>query len=272
MNWFKSCLLKNMSTAILSASPAAAAAARHRNTADSKPTIDQEEEISKTAASVAVAFNTAGNNSNNGGECLVCGDGGELICCDTFDRVYHGKCLPGDDHGTLPGRWRCPICDSESCESKKMPAKNPVKSQHEQAHGENKNNSDGGTPRKKRKCDKNSDDHCYICCYGGLLVCCDHCDKSFHMNCHVPPLQSIPEGEWKCCECAAASFSVSVDNFLSGCVQSFHFERIKPYSMNNEYFAYHSTEEVQMWFMRSVFEGRLWKVCSLPRQAQVWWQ
>lgn len=29
------------------------------------------------------------------------------------------------------------------------------------------------------------------------------------MKCHVPPLLSIPEGKWKCCECLAPSFSVS---------------------------------------------------------------
>lgn len=46
---------------------------------------------------------------------------------------------------------------------------------------------------------------CYICGDGGVLVCCDHCPKSFHLNCHIPRLRSdqLPE-EWKCCECLAS--------------------------------------------------------------------
>jgi len=60
------------------------------------------------------------------------------------------------------------------------------------------------TPKKRE--DDYNPDQCYMCYNGGLLVCCDHCDKSFHKHCHVPPLHSIPEGKWKCCECAASSY------------------------------------------------------------------
>jgi hypothetical protein len=48
-------------------------------------------------------------------------------------------------------------------------------------------------------------DECFICCMGGSLVCCDHCDKSFHLECHIPPLNAVPFGEFKCCECLALS-------------------------------------------------------------------
>mmetsp|Transcript_21249 Transcript_21249/g.45397 ORF Transcript_21249/g.45397 Transcript_21249/m.45397 type:complete len:469 (-) Transcript_21249:201-1607(-) len=160
----------------------------------------------------------------HGDECLVCGYGGELICCDSCDKVYHGKCLQIDDPGTLPDPWHCPACcpdapekmpakshvDKEQERSKtnneceKMPANSPVKKEQEQ--GKANDNGGGGTPCKKDKSGHNSDD-CFICDNGGLLVCCDHCDKSFHMHCHVPPLHSIPQGKWKCCECAASSYS-----------------------------------------------------------------
>ncbi len=46
-------------------------------------------------------------------------------------------------------------------------------------------------------------DECFICCMGGSLVCCDHCDKSFHLECHIPPLAEVPFGDFKCCECQA---------------------------------------------------------------------
>ena len=48
-------------------------------------------------------------------------------------------------------------------------------------------------------------DECYICFTGGALICCDHCDKSFHLGCHIPPLQEVPFGDFKCCECQATT-------------------------------------------------------------------
>ncbi len=38
---------------------------------------------------------------------------------------------------------------------------------------------------------------------GGSLLLCDFCDKSFHLGCHIPPLDSVPFGDFKCCECRA---------------------------------------------------------------------
>ena len=38
---------------------------------------------------------------------------------------------------------------------------------------------------------------------GGSLLLCDFCDKSFHLGCHIPPLDSVPFGDFKCCECTA---------------------------------------------------------------------
>ena len=47
------------------------------------------------------------------------------------------------------------------------------------------------------------DDDCYICDIGGDLVCCDYCSKAFHLDCHIPPLKRVPQGEFMCCECKA---------------------------------------------------------------------
>ena len=35
----------------------------------------------------------------------------------------------------------------------------------------------------------------------GLLLFCDFCNKGFHLECHDPPLESAPEGEWICFNC-----------------------------------------------------------------------
>lgn len=38
------------------------------------------------------------------------------------------------------------------------------------------------------------------------LLCCDYCEKAYHLKCHLPPLDAIPEGLWKCQECAALEY------------------------------------------------------------------
>ena len=45
--------------------------------------------------------------------------------------------------------------------------------------------------------DGEHDDDCYICVNGGDLICCDFCEKVFHMACHIPPLPAMPSGIWK---------------------------------------------------------------------------
>ena len=33
------------------------------------------------------------------------------------------------------------------------------------------------------------------------LLCCDFCEKAYHLNCHVPPVSEVPAGHWMCQEC-----------------------------------------------------------------------
>ena len=35
----------------------------------------------------------------------------------------------------------------------------------------------------------------------GLLLFCDFCNKGYHLECHDPPLESAPEGDWICFNC-----------------------------------------------------------------------
>ncbi|XP_020897473.1 histone acetyltransferase KAT6B isoform X2 [Exaiptasia diaphana] len=35
----------------------------------------------------------------------------------------------------------------------------------------------------------------------GSLLFCDACDKGYHMQCHVPPLDTMPSGKWICYNC-----------------------------------------------------------------------
>jgi PHD-finger len=42
------------------------------------------------------------------------------------------------------------------------------------------------------------------------LLLCDRCDRAYHMDCLVPPLLAVPEGDWHCPGCAA--FRRQADN------------------------------------------------------------
>ncbi|XP_073003851.1 uncharacterized protein [Typha latifolia] len=49
----------------------------------------------------------------NDDSCRLCGDGGELICCDNCPSSYHKACLSFQE---IPeGSWYCPSCTCESC-------------------------------------------------------------------------------------------------------------------------------------------------------------
>lgn len=48
-------------------------------------------------------------------------------------------------------------------------------------------------------------DECFICFDGGEIILCDFCDRSYHLQCHRPPLKRVPDGEFKCMECVAVS-------------------------------------------------------------------
>lgn len=39
------------------------------------------------------------------------------------------------------------------------------------------------------------------------MICCDYCEKSYHLECHIPSLIEIPAGIWKCQECAAIEYT-----------------------------------------------------------------
>ncbi|KAF2147362.1 uncharacterized protein K452DRAFT_6258 [Aplosporella prunicola CBS 121167] len=47
-----------------------------------------------------------------------------------------------------------------------------------------------------------NDDFCSACGFSGFLLCCDGCDRAFHLSCCDPPLTRTPEGgEWYCYKC-----------------------------------------------------------------------
>ena len=48
-------------------------------------------------------------------------------------------------------------------------------------------------------------EECFICFDGGEIILCDYCNRSYHLECHRPPLKEVPEGKFRCMECVAVS-------------------------------------------------------------------
>uniref|UniRef100_A0A8B9F4G9 Autoimmune regulator n=1 Tax=Amazona collaria TaxID=241587 RepID=A0A8B9F4G9_9PSIT len=58
-----------------------------------------------------------GPSPENEDECAVCGDGGELICCDGCPRAFHLACLVPPLPRVPSGTWQCGSCVAAAAES-----------------------------------------------------------------------------------------------------------------------------------------------------------
>ncbi|XP_058170277.1 chromodomain-helicase-DNA-binding protein Mi-2 homolog [Anopheles ziemanni] len=114
--------------------------------------------------------------------CEVCQQGGEIILCDTCPKAYHLVCLDPELEDTPEGKWSCPTCEAEG------PA------------------------------DDDDDEHqefCRVCKDGGELLCCDNCPSAYHTFCLNPPLDDIPDGEWRCPRCSCPPLPGKVQKILT---------------------------------------------------------
>ncbi len=55
----------------------------------------------------------------------------------------------------------------------------------------------------KESADKedSSNDWCEVCSQGGKLLCCDTCNRVFHLRCIRPKLKEMPPVDWSCAFC-----------------------------------------------------------------------
>ncbi|XP_055383518.1 chromodomain-helicase-DNA-binding protein Mi-2 homolog isoform X2 [Condylostylus longicornis] len=107
--------------------------------------------------------------------CEVCQQGGEIILCDTCPRAYHLVCLEPELEEAPEGKWSCPQCEAEG----------PMEADDDDEHQE----------------------FCRVCKDGGELLCCDSCPSAYHTFCLNPPLDTIPDGDWRCPRCSCPPLS-----------------------------------------------------------------
>ncbi|XP_014090911.1 chromodomain-helicase-DNA-binding protein Mi-2 homolog [Bactrocera oleae] len=116
--------------------------------------------------------------------CEVCQQGGEIILCDTCPRAYHLVCLEPELDEAPEGKWSCPHCEA-----------------------------DGGAAEEED--DDEHQEFCRVCKDGGELLCCDSCPSAYHTFCLNPPLDTIPDGDWKCPRCSCPPLSGKAEKIIT---------------------------------------------------------
>jgi hypothetical protein len=116
-NRWNSCLRKRARRAAAKASEGKAGNVEKKKRSHKKR---KTEHLQPEVASDA-SFENDGHGESNGGRgkalsynndlCAVCGNGGDLVCCDNCPKAYHQKCLPELKMNGIPtGMWHCPVC------------------------------------------------------------------------------------------------------------------------------------------------------------------
>nr|XP_027204103.1 chromodomain-helicase-DNA-binding protein Mi-2 homolog [Dermatophagoides pteronyssinus] len=122
--------------------------------------------------------------------CEVCQQGGEIILCDTCPRAYHLVCLEPELEEAPEGKWSCPHCEGEGIQDQE----------------------------NDESLEQTTNDHhmefCRICKDGGELLCCDACPLAYHTYCLSPPLEDVPDGEWRCPRCSVEPLKGKVAKIL----------------------------------------------------------
>ena len=161
---------------------------------------------------------SAGNVSANFGIKKICsscfvnstGMNDHLQMCKVCNVAYHKNeyCF-GLKHGTICGnchRYKSKL----SCRNlKHEPHNNNTMSRNGRSIG--KTGSESTAPNEDSRPEKEDifavlpvlDDgvFCALCGLGGFVLCCETCDKMFHLKCADPPLKDVPKNDWFCQLC-----------------------------------------------------------------------
>ncbi|GLT58668.1 hypothetical protein SLA2020_315390 [Shorea laevis] len=145
--------------------------------------------------------------------CIICLDGGDLLCCDTCPRAFHKECV------SLPklptGAQSCRYCQN-TFQMEKCVEHN--------ANAVAAGRVEGVDPIEQitKRCIRivktpETENHsvCVLCRGHNFsklgfgpqtVILCDQCEKEYHVGClrdhNIDDLKELPEGQWFCCvEC-----------------------------------------------------------------------
>jgi len=110
-------------------------------------------------------------------------DDDRIVTCDYCNLGYHSYCLRPPLLYLPEGKWKCPTCMTS------------------EERGSRRGKRVQESVEKAEKSESEHEELCHVCNADGLMILCDTCPKSFHFDCHNPPLRHTPRGNWSCQEC-----------------------------------------------------------------------
>nr|CAG8506240.1 8432_t:CDS:2 [Entrophospora candida] len=161
------------------------------------------------------SFRTPKPKKLNQDYCNTCGNGGQLMCCDSCPRAFHFTCLvpPLDIDNTPQGNWYCRVC----CAEENPPSGPQGLFQELIEKACSSNPKSFSLPESLRNtfegeydyCEFRKDEFgqwkkCYICekgpCQTQPMISCDYCSLSWHFDCLDPPMVIRPpiSKRWMC--------------------------------------------------------------------------
>ena len=107
------------------------------------------------------------------------------------------------DHPSLPPSLLYPIPPlSLSLSLPLSPSLPPPSPQYEgSSHRGSDSEDEGEEEEEERGSEDEHADFCQQCKDGGELLCCDFCPLAYHLKCLIPPMEQIPDGDWRCPRC-----------------------------------------------------------------------
>ncbi|KAH8506172.1 hypothetical protein H0E87_013123 [Populus deltoides] len=166
-----------------------------------------------TLHDIAISLANGQNITTGFGDdmCAECGDGGDLLFCQSCPRAFHAACL--DLHDTPEGAWHCPNCNKLG-------------------HGGNFARPIVIRLTRVVKTPEYDVGGCAVCRahdFSGdtfddrTVILCDQCEKEFHVGClresGLCDLKEIPKDNWFCCQ-DCSNIYVALRNSVSTGVQT----------------------------------------------------
>jgi len=129
------------------------------------------------------------------GKCGSTEDEDRMVLCDNCDAGYHLYCCEPRLSSIPEGDWICKDCRKSKKKQKRVaPSLPPVASVAPERKSFETQASDPFADMECQVCNSAKNEE--------KMILCDVCDAGYHLDCVVPKLKKVPEGDWICPDCA----------------------------------------------------------------------